>query len=495
LFGEGFRVSYTEDLSELNNGNKFYYSNTTRTQPKDASQLVSIAGCGSSPVVRYEGTGAYFIDRLEDGVWRLEVMPDAIIVNDPFAKPSLEKEVVTIAYGAWDMALQLPNLGNAFTLSAIQSPANSTLASSAHRENSRKEEVKDGVIHSLRPGVYLLQRKHCAPKQNWTADSQWNTIRLGEYAAPAPRATSYRVMHTPATTVEANKPLKITAQITGPEFPDSVIIYTDKISFWNDHNPSVKMQRTNGYTYQATIPAEEIKEGYFRYNIIVCRGDSTRTYPAGSSATGSSSGTNGNPLDWDYTLSQYWTTRVVAPGSAIQLLTVTDTHSRIEAYTLPEWNELHRSLTDSSPTEKPLLRFTFTSKGENPQYFLRTFVKDKIDGRKGKIKDCTVLCIRVNRAKALPEGISAGFVTSDGYTYKSPCPSPSPEGIIRIPLNRLRQTDTALLPVAYPVFLKQYFQPETEIPFQAEKTEKLEISMPGNARPVTEIELGEIWLE
>lgn len=100
LFGEGFRVSYTEDLSELNNGNKFYYSNTTRTQPKDASQLVSIAGCGSSPVVRYEGTGAYFIDRLEDGVWRLEVMPDAIIVNDPFAKPSLEKEVVTIAYGA-----------------------------------------------------------------------------------------------------------------------------------------------------------------------------------------------------------------------------------------------------------------------------------------------------------------------------------------------------------------------------------------------------------
>lgn len=329
----------------------------------------------------------------------------------------------------------------------------------------------------------------------WTADSQWNTIRLGEYAAPAPRATSYRVMHTPATTVEANKPLKITAQITGPEFPDSVIIYTDKISFWNDHNPSVKMQRTNGYTYQATIPAEEIKEGYFRYNIIVCRGDSTRTYPAGSSATGSSSGTNGNPLDWDYTLSQYWTTRVVAPGSAIQLLTVTDTHSRIEAYTLPEWNELHRSLTDSSPTEKPLLRFTFTSKGENPQYFLRTFVKDKIDGRKGKIKDCTVLCIRVNRAKALPEGISAGFVTSDGYTYKSPCPSPSPEGIIRIPLNRLRQTDTALLPVAYPVFLKQYFQPETEIPFQAEKIEKLEISMPGNARPVTEIELGEIWLE
>ena len=111
LFGDGFRVSYTEDLSELNNGKKFYYSNHTNTQPKDASQLVSIAGCGSSPIIHYEGTGAYFMDCLEPGVWRLEVMPDAVVVNDPFAKPSLDKEVVTIAYGAWDMALQIPDLG------------------------------------------------------------------------------------------------------------------------------------------------------------------------------------------------------------------------------------------------------------------------------------------------------------------------------------------------------------------------------------------------
>lgn len=92
IFGNGFRVSYAEDLSELNNGEKFYYSNQTNTPPKDASKLVSIAGCGSSPIVDYEGTGAYFIDCLESGVWRLEVMPDAVVVNDPFAKPSLKKK-------------------------------------------------------------------------------------------------------------------------------------------------------------------------------------------------------------------------------------------------------------------------------------------------------------------------------------------------------------------------------------------------------------------
>lgn len=485
LFGDGFRVSYTEDLSELNNGKKFYYSNHTSTQPKDATQLESIAGCGSSPIVSYEGTGAYFIDRLESGVWRLEVMPDAVVVNDPFAKPSLKKEVVSIIHGAWDMALQIPDLGNSFTLTAL------------NKENNRKEkeEITDGIIRNLRPSVYLLKRKDCTPAHDWKADSQWNNIRIGEYAAPAPQPMDYKVVHSPTATAEANKELTISAQIAGTELPDSVIIYTDKISFWNDHNPYIKMKRIGGYTYRATIPAAEIKEGVFRYNIIVCRGNNSRTYPSGNSINGVSSGINGSPLDWDYTSDQYWTTPVVAPGSAIQLLTITDMYSQLEAYTLPEWSEIERTLLDSSPIEKPMLRFTFSPKGDKPHYFLRTSVQNRIEGRKDKVKDCTMLCIRVDKSKTLPQGLSAGFITSDGYTYKSPCPAPSEEGIIRIPLKDLKQTDTALLPVAYPTFLKPYFHPQTEIPFLAEKIEKLELSMSGIENKKTEVSVGSIWME
>ena len=151
IFGNSFRVSYAEDLSELNNGEKFYYSNQTNTPPKDASKLVSIAGCGSSPIVDYEGTGAYFIDCLESGVWRLEVMPDAVVVNDPFAKPSLKKEVVSIIYGTWDMALRIPDLGKAFTLTALD------------KKNDRKEEtVTNGVICDLRPLEFDSYRRVCS---------------------------------------------------------------------------------------------------------------------------------------------------------------------------------------------------------------------------------------------------------------------------------------------------------------------------------------------
>lgn len=73
------------------------------------------------------------------------------------------------------------------------------------------------------------------------------------------------------------------------------------------------MKRTSGYTYQAILPAADIKEDCFKYNIIVCRGDSTHTYPVGNSVTGSSSGIQGSPLtgtilpiSTDYTCCRFW---------------------------------------------------------------------------------------------------------------------------------------------------------------------------------------------
>lgn len=488
LFGNGFRVSYAEDLSELDNGTLFYYSNTTATRPRSAEKLRAVAGCGSSPVVRYEGTGAYFIDRLQPGVWRLEVMPDAIVVNDPFAKPSPDKPVVNIAYGAWDMTLHLPDLGNEFTLTPLNAG-----------NTRKKENIADGIIPSLRPGAYLLQRKGATPQKSWTADSRWENIRLGEYVAPAASALQYTVTHTPATIAEAGKPLLLTAEVAGPELPDSVIVYTDRISFWSDANPSIRMKRIGGYTYQASVPATEISEGGLRYNIVVCRQGTFRTYPAGDIPAGESAGKAGSPLDWDYTSIRYYETPVTLPASPVRLLNITDADTPAEGYSLPEWSHIERRFIDASPWEKPLLRFRFHAREDEAHYFVRTAIKDIMACRAAKAKGCTTLCIRVNSKKALPQGTVTGFVTSDGYTYSIPCPSPSAEGIIRIPLKELRQTDTALLPVAYPVFLPNYFHSETELPFRIEKAEQWELSFPKGKgesdRQPTEIEIGNVWLE
>lgn len=482
LFND-FRVSYAQDLSELNDGEKFYYSNTTQTQPKNASRLRAIAGCGNSAIVRYEGTGVYWIDKLENGVWRLEVMPDVVPVSDPFAKPSLDKEVMRIISGAWNMTLNLPDLGKCFRVSGL------------NKDNACNASVTDGTISALRPGVYLLQREDAAvsgtpaASGKWTADTRWQNITLGEYVQPACGSkssfacpTAFTVTHSPARTVDAGKALQIEAIVAGSESPDSVIIYTDKVSFWNERNPSVKMNRTGGYTYRATVPAADIKEGCFRYNMVVCRGDKRQTFPFGVAKS---------PLDWDYATATLWETNVVAPQKPFSLIEVTDTDSNLEAYTLPEWSRVDRQLIENGPTEKPTLRISFESKDTHPTFFLRRYVKDDLSGRPARLAACRTLCLHV---KKMPEGLRAGFITSDGYTYLAPC-APAADGIVRVPLSDLKQTNTALLPLAFPVFLDNYFRPQTELPFRVEGIESLELSFDGAAGSLVEIEIGSIWLE
>lgn len=469
LFGD-FRVSYAQDLSELNNGTLFFYSNSTRTKPKEAQTLQSIAGCGTSPVAKYEGTGAYFIDRLEDGLWRLEVMPDAVVVNDPFAKPSLNKEVVTIVWGKWDMKLTLPDLGNNFSVTGLNSG------------NDCRMNATDGTIRSLQPGVYLLQRKGMPPARNYNRDTEWNHIRLGEFAAPAQRAQTYTVTHHAAAVTEAGQPLEVEAQIAGPQPADSVILYTDQVSFWNERNPYIKLERTHGYTYRATIPTDQVKRGVFRYNIVVCRGTERQTFP---------SGVAGTPLDWDYTPTSCWETEVVAPGSAILLSEVKDEYGHIDTYIIPEGGDMQREIQRNAPTEALTRRFTFHSPDKHPRYFLRKEIRNEIRNRKNRLQQCRWICLHATR---LPAQTQIGFITSDGYTYHTACPQDA-DGIIRIPIRELKQTETALLPHPYPVFLENYFRPTTELPFDIKNIEQLEIRAEGTKDADIEIEIGAIWLE
>lgn len=467
-----FRVSYKQDLSELNSPNKFFYSNNTTTIPVNAEQLQSVAGYGNSPVVNYEGTGAYFIDKLEDGLWRLELMPDAVLVSDPFAKPSLKKEVVRIYWGSWNMVLNLPGLGKSYSVKGID------------KGNSFRETTSDGTIHSLRPGVYLLQKDGQIPAKNRAIESVWENIRMNEFAAPKGEmdSASFTVFHQPAKVTEAGEPLKIESVIAGIRFPDSVLIYTDKVSFWSDKNSYYKMQRISGYKYEADIPAEKVNEDAFKYNIVVFRGDKKQTFP---------SGVSGSPLDWDYTANQYFETQVVAKQKPIVLFSVTDEYSELETFSMPEWSFTKRNLIENFPLEKNTLLLSFKSNDNLPKFFMRKYIADQVTLRHDRLKSGKYLCIHLKKAV---EGLKAGFVTNDGYTYLASCTQPE-NNIIRIPLTQLQQTETALLPNAYPVFMKKHFTPVTAIPFRPESIESLELSFDGEKNKQYEIEIGNIWIE
>lgn len=92
-FGD-FKVNFEEKLSLLNADTTFYYSNTCKELPKCVQKLRHIAGVGSSPIVNYTGNGIYFLDKINSGLWTLEVYPDIDEVTDPFAEAAFSVSVV-----------------------------------------------------------------------------------------------------------------------------------------------------------------------------------------------------------------------------------------------------------------------------------------------------------------------------------------------------------------------------------------------------------------
>src|SRR5690606_442751 len=114
-----FSISYQNDLAEYNSVDTYLYTNTTSSKPVDESKLKKIAGFGNSPVVGYDGLGAYFLDKIDTGLWRLEVMPDAIWVDNPFGRNSPDKTVGVINYKEHGMGIFLSDLGRDFSIEAI----------------------------------------------------------------------------------------------------------------------------------------------------------------------------------------------------------------------------------------------------------------------------------------------------------------------------------------------------------------------------------------
>ena len=470
---ESFRLSYLEDLSEMNTPEKFFYTNNTSTQPVQLSALSEIAGRGSSPVVKYEGEGAYFLDKIDDGVWRLEVMPDVLWIKDPAERPSIKKEVATIMWNTWPMEISLPSLGTNYTFAGLNSGNNARGTAS-------------GSTMNVSPGVYLLTKAGQTPSNQLNADTKWGMIRLGEYAAPAPRANVYHVIHTPSNIVTGNNPVSIKADIAGPATPDSVALY-----LYPSRNARFTMKHAKGLTYEATIPANFVTGEKLRYMIVAYRNGKPQTFPANVDVA---------PTDRDFYWTQCWESPVVNQNSVINLVTIDNRlNEDIEILPIPydadrKNTGATKSTANTSPDEGSRMKISLDVKGKDIRYFLRRYIKPDIDPRRDKLAQVSNICIVVKNQQGLDK-LNIGFVTNMGYTYTTTANLTSGGAIYKIPISAVSQVATALLPETYPIFMKRYFVPDVNIPFRIQDIELLEISTNGLTDNIASFELGAVWLE
>jgi len=474
VFGD-FLVSYQRDLALMNVDSAFYYTNHTDVVPKDVKKLKKVAGHGSSPVVTYEGSGAYFLDKLQDGVWRLELMPDAETVNDPFAKPSLSREAVQIIWSENMMDIDLPDLGADFLWKQL------TPGTSAQGQAK-------GTAIRLKPGVYILGRQGQAALAGFNASTVWNRYPLGHFVAPAASATKMPVIvHEPAKYHERGRSLDVSMKVISPVKPDSVIIQTDDVSFWRDDNVFLKLENKDGYQYTGRLPETMLRNDRVRYTATVYTDGEKYTFPQG---------TAGAPLDWDASIYTYWTTRIVDKSTPIVLVEAWSDQSEWEEYAIPETAYSRARKTQQHPMTMPVWSYTFMKQDSASKFFWLKDIRQMLTERTVKMAEVKSLLMSITH-QSFEGKLQVGFISNMGYTYATvvELEKDRPEQVVRIPLEALELVPTALLPAPYPTFLERYFVPSVPIPFAVGDVEKLMISTDGPVGEKTVIGIGSVWME
>ncbi|UOQ67823.1 cellulase family glycosylhydrolase [Hymenobacter volaticus] len=473
---DAFRVSYRQGLSEMNTPEEFYYTTSTTTQPKRVASLQHVAGVGSSPVVRYGGTGAYFLDRLAAGVWRLEIMPDAVPIRDPFEKASLSKAVTQILWNEQPLQLALPELGNTFSLRGL------------NEGNTTQAQATNGSV-TVQPGVYVVAAAGKSTTQ-FTSQSTFNYIKLGEYAAPAPTKLGPQVLHTPLTQVSAGQPVRIMARLTGATPQDSVFLVAQH---YYGRTQTLPMTTTSYATVEATVPADLAYPGLLRYWIVLCKKEQTLTFPGGF---------EGQPRDWDYYHSEHWETLIVAAATPLPLFQASRDQDVVEARGIAStaWTDYV-----TTPTGTLALRLVQgaarpnqpqSTKPTGPAAALRAYFGHKLAGRASELTSFKEITVR-GSASVPGTTVKVVLATKDAVAYSATIQLGSELQEVRIPLSAFRPDALLLVPRPYPGFLTLNYQPaqQSALPLADMEVLQVLIDTPAPATGSRHLDLESVSLQ
>ncbi len=465
-----FRVSYKQSLSEMNTEAEFYYSNSTETKPANIGKLVHLAGFGSSPVVKYDGCGAYFLDKLEGGVWRLEVMPDAIHVRDPFEKASPKKEVTRIQWQTNQMQITLADLSGDFSIKPLNDDNSYSTVSKA-----------DGF--AIQPGSYLLVRKG---KDDSLGKYDLGPIKLNEFVAPKESSAEMFLYHEPIVEVSAGKPFSIQAKVVGID-TGSVTLQINRLG---GQFKSIPMVRKTSYDFVAEVPLDLLTPGILNYRIVLQKGDNFSVFPGNKKE---------NPFSWDNYDNEPWKTFVADEKGMLELFN--PTHDK-NVRTYPVFR---RGFQPSYVTgEKPgqlILRLTAEELSNSKLMGFQYSFVEKVKGRLDELKSFDKLIVRARTDNAVPVKVKIALINSDALSVSSSITLTSDFRDVEIPLDKLAPDSALLMPRPYPGFLPLVFKgTRSDNKLNLADAEKIEITV-GPGIPSSELnkpynlEVECIWLQ
>ncbi len=458
-----FKVSYSNQNSEMNSPEEFYYSNSSISAPKDISRLQHVAGVGNSLVVQYSGEGAYFLDKNEDGNWRLEVMPDPIAVKDPFQKASLKKEVTKIFWHTQTMHLDLPDLGTTFFIRGM------------NEGNTFAFDVNGQF--SIHPGVYELSRSSHSPV--FGSDTTYNT-----FFAPIPRSNELIVTHTPFEEVTGLHPFPITVQIAGSDSIEKVLV---EIRPSSGRWTTLPLQKINTYTYTVLVPADAVLPGVLNYRIIIQEKNGLyQLFPGGWKE---------DPFAWDHITHESWHTFVASDNTPLSVFNPDVDRDHLIIFNPDVRNNSLQWISGDRPQQMVMKA---TVKHNSPDQFLgfHFFFGVHLTARTDELIEFKTLVLRAKADRIT--NIHVGFILKDGSVFSTDVLLDTVYREIEIPWNQFHVDSLLLLPRPYPSFQPLWFRSSNQKNSDIKGVEKLQVYF-GTGRPETiqplSIYLGAFWMK
>ena len=428
-----FRVSYKENLSELNTGTEFYYSNNTATKPLAPNRLEHIAGVGNSPLVSYSGTGAYFLDRVAPGVWRLELMPDAVMMKDPFTSAALNDTATYIVWQQHSFQLQLPDLGKRFRVLPL------------NKENKQKSDNASDGRFTAGPGVYLLTAKEVN-----IAGLKLKSLPLGMrefYAPPSMQLPAVKVFAEPPREYTAGMPLTISVTVLSLPEGEELELEANK-----DHLP---LTRQAAYSYATTIPASLMKEGELQLAVRLKKSgtliqalrsvrvlDQAQRYEL----------FNARKVQQDSVLKSWWRIRNFPDWNRRTHYTFVTTGDSIVCY---------KASADTFNFDIPFIGWQYSCNMTNtPTQAQSNYATIKLSGAPANGKTAKVRLILVDR---------------DGNAYRRNLTLEGNNKTYELPVSSFTKSPFLLVPRPYPMFLPLWFESTVNPPLRLTAIEKVQV--------------------
>lgn len=447
---DNFTIKYEGDLAILNQANKFYYSTSTTISPIQADALEHIAGTGSSPVLSYDGAGAYFLDKLENGDWRLEVMPDPIITENAYGSNSLEKKIAKILWCERNMKIQLADLGKDFNLFPL------------NEGNSYQTEVEEGAF-KIYPGVYILSKED---KLQWKPEDKLGNMKMGEFQAPANSLTEMHFSHKMPELGIIEEDLVFQVQFAAPEPGWEIAIKptVGRSSF------AFRLEEVKPFIYQVKLNRAFMRDAFMNYYFQVFKDDEIINFPLNNSQ---------KIYPWEFNPKTHYTLKILKKDQPVILFDAVRDWSNISRSRWFPLQQLeHTAYPGEAEFQQPIDQL-FTPDKENLngpaiyEFSSKHYLNPIIGPIREYLSDKEAIVFKGRALVQDQEALQVALVMRNGAAFGATIQLTQEMGEHRILLSDLKPVQNTILPKPYPTFMPHYYTLDDETDFDISEVEAL----------------------